>query len=221
MASITQTRFDKENSNDVLLSSKKSNQLASSFKQKCSVNSTPINMKIDNNRPELSSTVKRKALGDLFNTTKANKKLFQNFMTPTKNPNVMGILNSYSAKKVSNIESCENSKEKVVTPNVDDNERFIPPPIDTFSDLFENGKISELLMGKKIIFTPMLPCATSLIVSENTRLLGNLNSYDENEWNEQLNKWKDSLTNEIQMETREMPCIDELAFKMPDNFDLI
>ena len=143
-------------------------------------------------------------------------------MTPTKNPNVMSILNSYSTKKSSNIESCENNKEKVVTTNDDeDNERFIPPPIDSFSDLFEHGKISELLMGKKMVFTPMLPCGSSFIANENSSLLGGLSTYDENEWSEQLNKWKDSLTNEIQMEAQEMPNIDDLVFKIPDNFDLI
>ncbi len=161
-------------------------------------------------------------------------------MTPTKNPNVMNILNGYSAKrKVDNAttssqcdESYKNSKlmGKTLCAAIrsecgDDtnDEKFIQPPLDTFNDLFENGKMSEMILNKKMMFMPLLPSGS--IIQHEKKRLSALHSFDESEWNQQLNMWKNSIANEIQVECSDlcsdMPKAEDLIFKIPDNFDLI
>jgi hypothetical protein len=153
-------------------------------------------------------------------------------MTPTKNPNVMNILNGYSAKrKFACDESNTNSKltgktlcAAIRSECSDDNdEKFIQPPLDTFNDLFENGKMSEMLLNKNVMFMPFLPSGS--IIQHEKKRLSALHSFDESEWNQQLNMWKNSIANEIQVECTDlcsdMPKAEDLIFKIPDNFDLI
>lgn len=146
----------------------------------------------------------------------------------------MNILNGYSAKKRADaLQQGENFKQmttskggfmQAVNSECDEvEEKFIPPPMDTFNDLFEHGKLSEMILGKRLMFMPFLP-SKSIIQSEKKRL-SILNSLDDSEWNQQLDQWKESIINDVQVESRDlcsdMPKIEDLAFKIPDNFDLI
>jgi hypothetical protein len=217
MTSFSQTRIGKENSNDLLLSSTK-NQLANSFKLKCNVNSTPVNSKIA--KLDLGSTVRRKALGEICNTAKGTttkRLVFHNVAsttTPIKtNAKVLNLLKS------SSISSSRTSKNKFayeenVEPPV---ERFIAPPLDTFADLFEHGKISDMMLGKKLPYMPKLSTGNSAYV-DSFNLFTDLN---EVEWSLQINKWESLNIGEEadQLQYKEMPdSLDHLAFKMPDNF---
>ena len=140
-------------------------------------------------------------------------------MTPTKNPNVMNILNGYSAKKM----ACMDETNEKASESDDAEEKFIAPPMDLFGDLFEHGKISEMLLNKKVTFAPAYPSG-NFVHNEHNRLLLSLSSFDEHDWSKQLNKWKESLVEDNKFESadlrQEMPNIDDLVFKLPDNFDL-
>ena len=146
----------------------------------------------------------------------------------------MSILNGYSAKKKAEVvQFDENSKHMMASKSIantkksdfeDTEERFIPPPIDTFNDLFENGKLSEMILSKRLMFMPFLPSG-SIVQNENRRRLSAFHAFDDTDWNQQLNKWKDSITNDAQIESgdlcNDIPKIEDLAFKIPDNFDLV
>ena len=150
-------------------------------------------------------------------------------MTPTKNPSVMNILAKKRADALQQDENCKKmttaeSFTNAVKSECDEvDEKFIPPPMDTFNDLFEHGKLSEMILGKRLMFMPLLP-SKSIIQNEKKRL-SILNSLDDSEWNQQLDQWKESIINDVQIESRDlcsdMPKIEDLVFKIPDNFDLV
>lgn len=110
-------------------------------------------------RAKLGLTNKqRRALGDVINTTTK--------ATPIKNET--GKLDAQKStpnvnkKKELNIKSNLNFNNLPNENDLEEPERFIGSKYDTFDDLFESGKLSELFLNKNIKHKPSMPlCQTS------------------------------------------------------------
>ena len=165
----------------------------------------------------MNSAFKRKALGDLLNTAKTNKQLFQNVLNNTPKIKTNALNGFSSAKKINIQAACVESKQKT-----DDylEERFVQPPMDTFNDLFENGRLSEIILNKKLKHVAYLPIG--MVMNNEARCLKEINVLNDIDWKKQMSKY---IKEEVQTECAELcndiPKLEDLGFRIPDNFDLM
>ena len=157
---------------------------------KSNILSTPKVLQINN--PNLTKTG-RKALGDVLNTTtrkslalgvtpKLGKDL--NVNTPSSQSHVSKIQKNQVREPSVNAKT-ENYAE------VDFNAPIDPcsgSKYDSFADLFEDGKLSDLFLGKNVSFIPQMPtgCINSSDFKED--MLKDLNIVGDKQWKNHLKR---------------------------------
>jgi len=144
-------------SSKVISNDKENNQMLFSIKKNL--------VKSENNKPksnalkpvqndQLSDPKRRRALGDVFNTTTAlnnNNQLKSNSLKDEAKLGKTKLIQKSNPVKTNKcVESTsEDAHDQVEKCNV---------YVDTFDDLFEHGKISDLFVKTKVNMMPRLPC---------------------------------------------------------------
>ena len=224
---MSTAEIDKENPSALYGSTKGHLKLSNLKSDKAS--STQIGVDLIGHKPNVLSTPKvllekqlntqnltktgRKALGDVLNTT--TKKSLAMGATPKMNKILPAELNN-TAKcgknhaKEANLSSkaAEISSEQEYGP-VDP---FVGSKYDNFGDLFEEGKLSDLFLGKSVSFFPQMPNG-SVDPSQFKDELADLNLMSDKKWKHQLKRLgKNQRRNSMQLDDllQEQPGLDSL-----------
>lgn len=163
---------------------------------------------------EGSKTEKRRALGDLLNTTKATNRqslVFNNCATPKSNLNSkFGTPISKCMKKLTEDFSKQSlgpslkSNREIEQENYPPVENCIPSVPDTFQDLFEDGKISEIFLDNNMKFMPRLPNNNAI-----DKVIDTFNDFDiytDKSFDDEVKKMNKSIKTQQKKQLNE--CLD-------------
>lgn len=185
----------------------------------------------------MNSTQKRRALGDVINTTKNHSKS-TNLVGLTPNSSKLNdISKTKCLQKYDSIKKPVNEtplKKMLLNEQVNANEddypeieNFYPAPMDTFNDLFEDGKLSSLFLKPSVPLIPFMP-SSNIDRLMNDDKFHQLDQVADHEWNKYVKnmdktlkkKMKSNDTNNRfdELKEVELPSLDDLAFKIPDYF---
>lgn len=173
-----------------------------------------------------TNTEKRRALGDLINTSR-HSQMLPNCVTPKGNLSAKygSPVTGKSIKKLTrdferhSIGLVSATKTEQV---VEEQQQSYPPvekcvpQVDTFSDLFEVGKISDIFVGKNITYVPRLP-AGKMNDSEDVEKFHGFEIYTDKKWEKDMKEMKKSMKSQQKKENEE--CL-ELYQEMPEFLDL-
>lgn len=171
---------------------------------------------------ENANTEKRRALGDLLNTTKSSNRqsLVFNCATPKSNlGNSYGTPINKCMKKLTNdferqsISSNKKSEREAEPENYPPVEKCFPQ-VDTFQDLFEDGKLSDLFLNKNVTYVPRLPSSSGRI-GEEVEEFHDFDIYTDKSFDKEVKQMNKSIKNQQKQENtdclekyQEMPVLD-------------
>lgn len=168
-----------------------------------------------------NATEKRRALGDLLNTTKSTNRqsLVFNSATPKSNSisSKLSTPINKCMKQLTNdferqsIGSAMKSDREIEQENYDPVEKCIPQ-IDTFDNLFEDGKLSELFLNKNITCVPRLPTTSGRIGEEDVDEFHGFNIYTDKSWDKEIKQMNKSIKAQQKKENND--CLDNFQ-EMP------
>lgn len=149
-------------------------------------------MKSKTIQKSVNGTEKRRALGDLLNTSKANRQLAPSFGTPKIKADLSlkyGTPRNASINKFSNDFEKQTLSSKIKHDQADQ-ENY--PPVekcikqsDNFNDLFEDGKLSDIFLNKKVTYVPRLPSGGPKLAKDDD-VYHELNVYSDKKWNKEM-----------------------------------
>ncbi len=183
-----------------------------------------------------NSTQKRRALGDVINTTKTQTKSI-NLVGLTPNSKPMDISKAKSLQKFDPVKKPVNGtplKKNLLNEQVNGNEEdypeienHYPAPMDTFNDLFEDGKLSSLFLKPSVPIIPFMP-SSNIDRLMNDDKFHQLDQIADHEWNKYVKNMDKTLKKKMksngannrldELKEVELPSLDDLAFKIPDYF---
>jgi len=179
---------------------------------------------------ENTNTEKRRALGDLLNTTKASNRqsLIFNCATPKSNlGNSYGTPINKCMKKLTNdfdkqsMSSKKKAEREVEQENLPPVEKRIEQ-IDTFDDLFEDGKLSDFFLKQNVKYLPRLPQGVGKIEPDKFH---DFEIYTDRSFRKEVNKMNRSIKIQLKEENlanlekpKEMPVLDLPS--IVEDFDL-
>lgn len=241
--SIIRNVVDKENPTDAFSSDKKSNKGGLGMVNKAK----QMDVKLFNETNQCqtpvvkssqvlvtNSTQKRRALGDVINTTiKTNRQrqLIVGLSPNSKQNDISKIkkLNSMESNSSNESPSKKFCLNENMNLNDDDSlppvETFHPGPVDTFNDLFEDGKLSSLFMKPNITF--ITPCFippskyNQYVNGEKLSSLESLNDLESKRYVKNVNK---SLKKKLHdnkygvFEEMPLPLLDDPSLKLLEFF---
>jgi len=174
---------------------------------------------------------KRRALGDLLNTTKSNRQSLVNFNTPKSNL-LQQKFNTPSNKCIKKLTrdferqslgSELKSEREIEQENYPAVEKLIKN-VDTFDDLFEDGKISDILTNKNVTYVPRLPSAGASF-GEEIEIFKDFEIYTDKKFESEIKEVNKSIKNQLKKEKNEffdihheMPSLDLPAIE--ESFDV-
>lgn len=148
-------------------------------------------------------TEKRRALGDLLNTT-SNRQSLGLSATPKGNSQCpkLGTPLKKSIKKLTNDFEKQSSiakNELIEQENYPPVEKCIPQT-DSFNDLFEDGKLSDIFLNKKMKYIPRLPSCNGRIDESGERISFDFNVYNDRKLEKELKQMNKSIRNQCKKE---------------------
>lgn len=173
----------------------------------------------------------RRVLGDLLNSTNNKpvhrQSLVFNCATPKSNLSskfgtpiskcMKQLTNDFARQSLSNVKSDQTEQQENYPPV----EKCIQQ-VDTFSDLFEDGKISDIFLGKNVTYVPRLPSGKVDCSDE----FHGFEIYSDKKWDKELKEMNKSMKNQTKKENKdfleiyqEVPELAELPPILED-FDL-
>jgi hypothetical protein len=184
----------------------------------------------------MNSTQKRRALGDVLNTTKTHPKSI-NLVGSTPNSKPNDISKNKSLQKFDSTKkqiNCTPLKKMILNEQANVNEEdypevetFHPAPMDTYNDLFEDGKLSSLFLKPSVPIIPYMP-SSNINQLMNDDKFHQIDQIADNEWHKYIKNMDKTLKKKIksnsscnrldELKEVELPSLDDLAFKIPDNF---
>jgi hypothetical protein len=173
---------------------------------------------------EGSKTEKRRALGDLLNTTKATNRqslAFNNCATPKsslklkfgtpKIDSMKKLTDDFSKQSLgSSLKSNRNIDQESNYPPV---EHCIPSGPDTFQDLFEDGKISDIFLDNNMTFVPRLP-ANCIAIDKVSDVFNDFEIFMDKGFDDEVKKMNKSIKTQQKkqlndcLDIQEVPSLD-------------
>jgi len=75
------------------------------------------------------------------------------------------------------------------------------PQVDTFNDLFDDGKISDIFLGKNVTYVPRLP--SGKLNDETEDKFHGFDIYTDKKWDKEVKEMKKSIKNQQKKENQE------------------
>lgn len=192
-------------------------------------------MKSKTIQKSVNGNEKRRALGDLLNTSKANRQLAPSFGTPKIKTDLSlkyGTPKNTSMKKLSNDFEKQTLSSTHIKYDQADQENYPPvekciKQIDTFNDLFEDGKLSDIFLNKKVTYVPRLPSGGPKL-PKNDDVFHEITIYSDKKWNKKMREDNRTFKKEQKkenlnfLEFQELPELPELedANNIVDDFEI-
>lgn len=195
-----------------------------------------LDMKSKTIQKSVTGNEKRRALGDLLNTSKVNRQLAPNFGTPkikTDLTTKYGTPKIVSMKKLSNDFEKQSITSSQLKHDQADQENY--PPVekcykqtDNFNDLFEDGKISDIFLNKKVTYVPRLPSGGPKLL-KNDDVFHEFNIYNDKKSDKEIKLSKKIFNRQQKKENlnhletfQEMPELpeDEVVDAIVNDFDI-
>jgi hypothetical protein len=213
--------FDKENASELMYkhvtsSAVSTRKFGDSVRKSAQVLlSTPQHkMKHKDTKSITNTEGKRRALGDLMNTHQAlatpKASLNSKFGTPMRSHCMKKLATDFENQSIG---SC---KIKSETPSAETLSEYPPAEqciqqVDTFNDLFEDGKLSDLFTKRKVTYVPRLPVASPKYADNNMMHVFDTNAKKVVKEMNKLIKKETKKENEAFLENyQEMPDILDL-----------